>query len=46
MLRVNCPACRREFESADFLGGLTAFCRNCGAEVVGLPLDGMAAVRV
>lgn len=29
MIRVNCPACGREFEFSDSLGGLTVVCKNC-----------------
>ena len=33
MIRVNCPACGREFEFADVLAGLTAVCKNCGHRI-------------
>jgi hypothetical protein len=29
VIRVNCPACGRAFEFADFLGGLTVVCKHC-----------------
>jgi hypothetical protein len=42
VIRVTCPACGREFEFADFLGGLTAVCKNCGHRIP-VPAPGPSA---
>lgn len=33
MIGVNCPGCGLGCEFADFLGGLTAVCKNCGHRI-------------
>jgi hypothetical protein len=33
VIRVNCPACGRQWEYGDYLAGLTAVCKACGGRV-------------
>ncbi len=33
MIRLDCPACGRACEFADFLAGLTAVCKGCGQRI-------------
>jgi DNA-directed RNA polymerase subunit RPC12/RpoP len=34
MIRVDCPACGREFDFSDFLAGLTVVCKNCSQRIL------------
>jgi hypothetical protein len=41
VIRLNCPACAHPCEFADFLGGLTALCKNCSHRIP-VPKPGVA----